>query len=238
MRSWFPFTDYDFYGYLASGFALLFALDLSITGGEIMLREKWSFVEVVLAVSLAYATGQIAAMPSSILLEHGVARKFLHPPLVILIGASKPRWREKFVSRFLVGRHYEPFDEGIRQRLLERAVKITGKDVEFLLARPETIFALAFSVARSVPDARIRMDDFRNQYGLNRNMSFVGFLAAAMLSARGYIDADVDAKMWAAFSLIFGIGLFARFLKFYSAFAAELLRTFAFSTEEGPNSGD
>ncbi|MCH8276726.1 MAG: hypothetical protein IIA50_04195 [Bacteroidetes bacterium] len=36
MRNWFPLTDYDFYGYLASGFTILFAIDLAFNGGAVM----------------------------------------------------------------------------------------------------------------------------------------------------------------------------------------------------------
>ena len=53
MKNWFPFTDYDFYGYLASGFVLLFAVDYVFTDGIMRRREKWTGVKSVLAVAVA-----------------------------------------------------------------------------------------------------------------------------------------------------------------------------------------
>jgi len=59
MRNWFPFTDYDFYGYLASGFVLLFAADYVLVEETLMLRQDWAFVEIVLVVELiaSYSRG-------------------------------------------------------------------------------------------------------------------------------------------------------------------------------------
>lgn len=238
MRNWFPFTDYDFYGYLASGFTLLFVLDFVITGGNLMIRETWTFVEIVLVVSLAYAAGQIAAVPSSIILEHWLTKKVLYPPVSILIGVVTPRRRERFAARFFVGRYYEPLSQSVRQSILARAADATGKPADRLMTDPEDIFQPAYTVARTVPDARERMDHFRNQYGLNRNMALVALVAAPMLAIRAGMLDDDASWLWAGLAAVFGMGLFARFLKFYCAFAAEVLRTFAFMKREGQKDGD
>lgn len=226
MKQYFPFTDYDFYAYLTSGLALLFALDYAGTGGSIMQRDEWSFVETVLAVSIAYIAGQFVASLSSPLLEHGFARHFLYPPVAVLLALSEPRWRERLLGR-LVGRYYEPFKPNVRKAIIERAA--TALKVESSEIRdPEEVFQVAFPAARAVEDTRNRMDDFRNQYGFNRNAALVAFVAAVAIALRAWLLSDSNAWIWAGLSLAVGFGLLVRFLKFYSAFAAEVLRAFAF----------
>src|SRR4051794_34978690 len=91
MKSYFPFTDYDFWAYLASGCLLLFSVDYAIMGGRFMFREHWPFVEIVLAVSLAYAVGQLSTSLSSPILEHWLARSVLYPPISLQVGLVQPQ---------------------------------------------------------------------------------------------------------------------------------------------------
>ena len=237
MRNWFPFTDYDFYGYLANGFVLLFALDFALTGGDIMLRDKWTFVEVVLAVCVAYFTGQIAAAPSSVVLEHWLARRVLHPPTALLLAMVPMRGVDRFLARWVVGRYYEPLPETTRSAILEKAAAATQAATEDLASDPEAVFGPAFAAARKSQDASQRMDGFRNQYGLNRNMSFTALLASVVFLANAIISSHAQSVAWAALAFLLAVGLFARFLKFYSAFAAEVLRTFAFVEPDQKKSG-
>lgn len=233
MRNWFPFTDYDFYGYLASGFVLLFAADYAFTGGSFMLRDEWSFVEIVLAVAVAYFVGQIVAAPSSVLLEHWLARRVLRPPVALMIASAPPRRIERFLARYVVGRYYEPLPEAIRQAVLDKAAKATNSAVADIEHDAEAVFGSAFSVARRSEDASRRMDDLRNQYGLNRNMAFTALVAWLLFLGKAVANGASDAYIVSALSILMAIGLFARFLKFYSSFGAEILRTFAFSDSGG-----
>lgn len=233
MRNWFPFTDYDFYGYLASGFVLLFAADYVLVEETLMLRQDWAFVEIVLVVSVAYFVGQMIASPSSLLLEHWLARRVLQSPLSLMLSAPPTRWIERFVGCCLVGRNYQPLPESTRSRISEKtAIADLGND-------PEAVFAPAFVVARKNEDTCRRLDEFRNQYGLNRNMAFAVLCVAALFLGDSAIGGDRQSYLFSGLSLVFAVGLFVRFLKFYSSYAAEVLRTFAFSGPEpatgGPN---
>ena len=71
MRNWFPFSDYDFYAYITSGFALMFAIDFLFNGGTIMLRPSWPVVQIVLAFALAYVLGQVRVIARSGVLTSG-----------------------------------------------------------------------------------------------------------------------------------------------------------------------
>ena len=195
-----------------------------------MIRQNWTFVEIVLAVAIAYFTGQIAAIPASILFEHWLARRVLRPPTALMIGAAPIRKIDKFIARCVVGRYYEPLPKATRDVILQKAAAANKKSVDELVSDPEAVFGVAFTVARQNEDARQRMDIFRNQYGLNRNVAFTALITACLFLGKTPKDGELGTSYLTVFALILAVGLFSRFLKFYSAFAAEVLRTFAYST--------
>lgn len=71
-----PFTSYDFWAYLGAGFLLIFAFDAA-AGTGLLMRDTWTLVQGVVAVSLAYAVGQLVAGASSFLFEKILVGKIL-----------------------------------------------------------------------------------------------------------------------------------------------------------------
>ena len=61
-----------------------------------------------------------------------------------------------------------------------------------------------------------------------RNLSFVSFVSAILLGI-SWAGGNIGARPWAIFAVIVGFAMYARFLKFYGAYAAEVLRSFAYS---------
>ena len=221
MKNWFPFTDYDFYAYLTSGGLALAVLDLLATGGQWLARENWTFVQIVLAVAAAYVTGQIAASFASLIVEHGIARWLLPSPVAVLLGAKRQGWFGKLVGRVVVGRYYAPLTEPVREKAWSVAATKLGLD-RAALNDSEAVFQIAFSVARADADTRDRIDGFRNQYGFARNLALVSFVSAAAIAL--HEGANSAVQTLAAVLAIAAFVMLARFLKFYSAFAAEVLR--------------
>ena len=169
MKNWFPFTDYDFYAYLTGGFLLLFAFDYSLNAGAIMLRTDWPVVQIILVVAIAYVIGQLLAGPSAILLEHGIARRFLRPPSTVLLGLKVPRARERFVQRWMTGRDYAPLSDRIIELIFSRAARTLGTKRE-QITDAEEVFQLAYAAARKIPDTAARLDQLRTLYGLRSLM--------------------------------------------------------------------
>jgi len=230
MKQWFPLTDYDFYGYIACGFVVLFGIDYCLFDGS-HLHKSWTVFEGSVLFALAYVTGQLIAMPSSMVLEHFFARHLLRPPAKILLSSSQGMC-ERWIGKFLIGRNYSPFPHGLREKITERAskdLKVTAAAIE---ADPENAFQSAFVVARRSEDTRKRMDDFRNQYGFNRNMAFAGFFVFALMMEKAWQHDDAHALTYGLLSLAMAAGMLLRFLKFYSSFAAEVFRAYAFNQEE------
>jgi hypothetical protein len=222
MKQYFPFTDYDFYAYLTAGGGLLFALDLTFNNAAVVRQPAWTFVTIILVTGLAYITGQLIASLSSLIFEHWFARAVLVPPLSLQLGIAPSRRRERVVARFVVGRYYEPLPENMRLRVLERAATALGVSVVELRGAEE-VFQVAFPAARRSPDVAARMDGFSKLYGFNRNVALVAMIAAGMFLVRG-VGGDTPFLLLAGAASVVAAGSFGRFLKFYAAYSAEMLR--------------
>ncbi len=225
MKQWFPFTDYDFYAYLTAGVILITAVDYAFFGGVLIAKKEWPVVHIVFWIATAYVVGQITANPSALLLEQWLARRFLNSPVSVLLGLKPQRLRERFIRDVLVGRVYEPLAEPIRRQILgysTRKLKLKNRSP----IAPEVVFNIAYPIARTVTDSAARMDQFRNLYGFCRNTSFVAAIACVFILIRASRSSSLE-DYWIAFaSFLVAVGMFGRFIKFYSEFSAEMLRTF------------
>ena len=227
MKQYFPFTDYDFYAYLTAGMLLIASVDYSFGGAVLIHRTEWTVVQITFWVAVAYLLGQIVAGPSSALLEHLVARKFLHSPLSIALGLAQPRWREKAAQRLFANREYSPLPIQTRGRILDgaaTALKVTVPEI----IDPEAVFNVAFGVARGSTDTAGRLDQFRNLYGFSRNVAFVSIIACTLLLTRySRLPAEPDKGLLLTGALVLAIGMFGRFLKFYAAYSREVLGAYS-----------
>lgn len=224
MKDWFPLTSYDFYAYLTAGMVVLAAYDHGFMASALAHQQQWTIVGGVFWAAVAYLLGQIVAMPSAALLEQVLARRLLRPPTDIILGLHPPRWRETAVAWVSGAREYEPFPAANRTRILEKlakALNVQASDIE-----GEAAFQCAFPHARGVTDSATRLDNFLNQYGMCRNVSFAALLAAVILGVSEWNAYDPKTTTLAIGALVLAVGLFLRFVKFYAAYARELFRTY------------
>ncbi|MCU7838879.1 MAG: hypothetical protein KZQ94_05820 [Candidatus Thiodiazotropha sp. (ex Troendleina suluensis)] len=223
MKNYFPFTDYDFYAYLTGGGLLLVALDYAFSNSTYLSHENWSFVQIMVAIASAHVAGHIVAMLAQTILETFVVSKVISKPISLQLGFVDPNWLEK-ITGALVGRYYSSFPETTRHRILEAAATELGKPVEEV-TDAEDVFQIGFRKSFDVEGARSRIDDFRNQYGFCRNISFVALITTLLLIWKAWSDSGIQADWWLAVTggLVF-IGMFVRFVKFLSSFQAEVVR--------------
>ena len=230
MKNWFPFTDYDFYAYLTSGMIVLFSLDYGLNAGVILQRAHWPFIHIVFLIAMAYLVGQIVAGAASIILEHWIIRRIFRSPIAVMIGHGKERIGEGFIGRWLIGRNYELESENMRSIVLKKVAKKLQKQPEDI-DDPEDIFQVAFPVTRTISDSAQRMDDFRKLYGFSRNLAFAGLISAVAFVYRATVTGQDAMYWWALLIILLSFGMFVRFLKFYAAFSAEILRSYALYNE-------
>jgi hypothetical protein len=229
MKQWFPLTDYNFYAYITAGMLFIAVMDYTFAGSVLSQRPQWTVVQVVFWAASAYVIGQLLAWPAAAILEHGIARTFLHAPVAVLLGLREQRLRERTFAKLFAKREYTPFPEQVREHIFQKAAD-TLKVHRSELNDPETVFEVAYSVVNSVPGAATRVDQFRNMYGFSRNISFVALTAVLVLSVQLYLTPTKLTAGLLALALIMSIGMFGRFLKFYASFSREILRTYCFIT--------
>ncbi|HIO01750.1 MAG TPA: hypothetical protein EYN14_07315 [Alphaproteobacteria bacterium] len=215
MRTWFPFTDYDFYAYLTSGGLLLVAIDYSLNQGAI-LNSDWSFLQIVAAIAAAYVAGHIIAMFSSVIYEHWLIGSLVKHPIDVQVGLKKQNWFDRYVIGSLAGRYYRPLSEAHRQEILDAVQAKTGGE-----PKREDIFRIGYGAARRDEDTRQRLDEFRNMYGFCRNISLSALISFGFTSLVGN---DANSFLLIASGVVF-LAMTFRYLKFYSSFAMEVVRS-------------
>lgn len=221
-----PFTSYDFWAYLSAGFLLLFAVDIS-AGTNLLMRDRWTVVQGVVVVSLAYTIGHIVAGLSSWVFERGLIGKVLGYPRTVLFGSTKaPAW-----LRHLLGTYFQPLPQEVQAAVREKATRAQITQVG------EGMFVLAFANARQTPAVMSRLDNFLNLYGFCRNTALVGFVDAAIFYA-SYLQKNGPEQhlMWSRIALVVALGMTLRYLKFYRLYAREVFTSYAYAkdTLKGP----
>ena len=212
-----PFSVYDFFAYLSSGAVLLVTADYVAATGLLFQKELGTILGVVL-ILLAYVCGQIVAHFSSWLLEKFVVGRVLRNPSLVLLG-EKPTWRS---WPWIFRNYFCPLPAGTQHRVFRQAQArgVSGKG--------EALFLHAYPIATaSIASLQGRLDDFRNQYGFARNMSFAFLVAALAIVFCNRLAYHPVRLSWAVLAGIAGISLFYRYLKFFRQFSYELLIRYA-----------
>ena len=211
-----PFSVYDFFAYLSSGAVVLTTMDY-VWGLGILERKEVGPVLGVALVILAYVTGQIVAQFSSFLFEHTVVKRVLRRPLTLLLGA-KPRW---MFFAWVFPNFHRAFPEVTQQRIKEQAASRS------CTLEGEGLFLHAYSIVTVSERAQGRLDDFRNQYGFARNMSFAFLVSTiAIILTHFYGEHPVHLR-WSILSGFAATTLFYRYLKFFRQFSYELFLRYA-----------
>jgi hypothetical protein len=224
MKGWFPFTDYEFYAYITSGVIMIAGLDYAIFGGVLVNRADWTIVQGVFWTMISYLVGHIGAGLSSFALEQTILHKVFTAPVSMILGRKQPRWFER-LFKSLFAREYSALPSPTSNEILDKFAAKFNCDRD-ALDDPEAMFQTAFSVSQYESTSETRLNQFMNLYGLCRNTSFAFLVVTALLVWKRYCNpATIDDWLIAGSSMM-AVGMFGRFLKFYSAYTRETLRTY------------
>ncbi|HYU11609.1 MAG TPA: hypothetical protein VEK82_03465 [Stellaceae bacterium] len=223
MENLLRFSDYDIFAYITAGFAALAAWDY-VFGTHWIVGADWSAAAGVVTVFAAYVAGHIAAWPAAWLLERRFVRRVLGTPSAALFGKAPPG-RFSGTKRKLFPDYYTPLDCHVADRVRLQAVA-DGQAGD----SGEGLFWAAFARAKCDAMTYARMDGFLKLYGFCRNIAFVGIVAAvaiiaAMVWGARAGEALADARshlLWASVSLLAGVAMFYRYLKFHRLYAVEV----------------
>ncbi len=201
-----PFSAYDFFGYLASGFLVVLAG--SYIGGYTWLTQDDIGVTTgLLLLTASYIVGQVLASPSAWLYERVIVRKVLRRPNQNLFASQGNWWR------FVFPGYYTPLPAGTQKAVIA-LVKDDGSHTG------EALFLHAFGVVKLEQSCMSRLSDFRNMYGFCRNVSFACLLIAVAMMIKEWGTWEHQALIIAAYAC--AIGMFYRYLKFLRQYSYEL----------------
>jgi hypothetical protein len=235
LKQWFPLTDYDFYAYLIAGMLLIGAVDYTLGGGVLVHKTQWSVAEGLFWVAIAYLVGQISAAPSSALLEHLVARKWMHSPADVQLGLQPRNLFERLFAAMFAPREYAPLAGSIQTKALDRATVETGQMRDTLTG--DAVFQTAFHPVRQIGDTATRLSVFINLYGFSRNVAFASLISFALLAFEEIGHPARTTELFLVGSAVLFVGMFGRFIKFYAAYSADVIRSYATMPQKGVQVG-
>jgi len=177
-----PFSVYDFFAYLATGFVLLFATDFAFDVGWIE-KEKLPPGMVVFVTIAAYVVGHIVANISSYFLEHKFLRGVLRSPEETLFAAEKKDGCARLFPIF-----FKPFPEETQRRVLEKA-RVAG-----IQSAGRGLFFHCHSIVKRSKSTMERLNTFLNIYGFCRNVSMACIIACVILLAGAF--RSIDLRSW------------------------------------------
>jgi hypothetical protein len=211
-----PFTVYDFFAYLSSGAVWVLTADY-VLGFGLLDRDKITPVLAVMLIIFAYVCGHIVAHFSSFILEQTVVARLLRRPNSILMGEHARsrllRWAFPGYFRALP----QPTQRRVVAQAEARGAQTTG----------EALFLHAYPIVTANGALQARLDDFRNQYGFARNMSFAFLTSAVAILAAHHLGYHPVRYRWVLLSGLAGVALFYRYLKFFRQFSYELFLRYA-----------
>lgn len=224
MKAWFPFTDYEFYAYITSGVILIAGVDYTLFGGILVNGTEWTIVQGVFWTMISYLVGHIGAGLSSFTLEQILLTKIFRPPTLVILDLCKPRWFER-LFKSLFAREYSALPSANCGDILDKlATKL--KCDRASLNDPEALFQTAFSISRYEPTGEARLNQFMNLYGLCRNVAFSFLLVALLLIWKRICNPTAMDDWLLIATSVMAVGMFGRYLKFYSAYTRETFRIF------------
>lgn len=217
MNDFFRFSDYDLFAYLASGLAALGVWDLALST-HLVLGATWNVNTAALTLAGAYVLGHLVATPAAWILQHHVTHGLLRSPSEVLVGTTPLAWRS-WLRRTVLRTYYSPLDGSVRTRIRQNARGCSPHPTG------EELFWCAFPLARDQPMTYGRMEAFLRLYGFCRNVAFVGIVGSIALFSTGANPTT------AALLGLGGLGMFHRYLKFYRAYALEVLLALSYQDE-------
>lgn len=213
-----PFSIYDFFGYLASGFLLCVALDYCLDENWLM-RDKPPAAHLAFWIVAAYIAGHINANLSSWVLEQRLVGSLLGRPNTILFGVVPEakgrigRWLRPWLPSIFPG-YFAPLPRKVRERISARA-EVNGEPLD-----GETLFHHVRTTSKKDQVTWGNVQVFLHLYGFCRNISFALLLSTLLLAAHG---------RWAlaSVSLAGSVGMLYRYLKFFRQYSYEMFTAYS-----------
>jgi len=210
-----PFTLYDILAYLSSGSIILVVIDYLFNAHYIFSNDL-NLQEGIAFLFLSYITGHIVAFFASLILEDIVANRWIGSPSSILMNKIKHPKLQKIFPGYL-----RPLPIETKERIISNAKS------RLFFGEGEALFLHAFSIVTASENFQKRLDDFRNQYGFARNISFSLLIASCLMLFSNSSTQEKNMIPIIIACLFICIGMFLRYLKFYRQYTFQLFVTYS-----------
>jgi hypothetical protein len=222
-----PFTFYDFFGYLASGFLIVMEFPL-IPARLRVPQADTPLSSWILVIIAAYVLGHAISSLSKWLFELGLVGNLLKPPYENLF---KKKGELKF-PKFLFPEYFVPFPEYIRKKILEKKEPLIDSDNLALSDNPGTeelrgLYDKAYACAKSYKDALSRLDTFLVLYGFCRTMSLTLLILGSTFLIAGNVRTGLGGLFLSSI-------MFTRYLKFFRQHSYELFLSYLMPPKATP----
>ena len=224
------FSDYDIFGYLVSGLAVLGLADLTFGTHFVFVIGDWKVADAVLVIVAGYVIGHIIAAAATLVIDRFFVHTLLGKPDNILMRWTEPDWKPGW-RRWVLGEYFIPLPANVWERVVARAgVPVANAQKNMRLG--QELFWQAWAFIKQQPIPYARMDSFLRLYGFCRQFCFVSLLAAAAFAWRIWIAPDVNLRpqpvsWWVLAAAVVGFAMFSRYLKFLRLYGQEVFITYA-----------
>jgi hypothetical protein len=215
-----PFTVYDFFAYLSSGFVVLIGIAAAFTNSDTWQDSPTAIVGLLLVV-LAYVVGHVVATVSAYLFEAVLVGRILGTPSVNLFKeAPATKWAGVFPG------YFKALPPEQRRRVLEKA---RGEGID----QPgQGLFFQAWARVKERQAVMERLSTFLNVYGFCRNMAMALLVTGGALTVGSIIGTArtgdlVPPGWWAGAALAGSVAMIYRYLKFFRHYGVEVFLSYA-----------
>ena len=218
----FPFSTYDFIGYLACGFLVVVAVDYSFDCQQLVYAPlPPSTVMMAVWLGVAYIVGHLVANISSYFLEHRLTRDLIGSPEVRLFNPASARLQYFFPI------YSQTLPDATRKRILDKSTAAGFPHAD------RALFFHCHAKVKGISPTNERLSNFINVYGFCRNVSMACAIAI-LIFMFGVITDWWQSQpflwnkvFWAALCAVGAVGMFYRYLKFFRHYTIEVFTTYA-----------
>lgn len=216
-----PFNAYDFFGYLSSGFLILFAIDYLFNNGQ-QTNNSLPVAHIFFWILIAYIIGHLISHISSFLLGEKLLRGLLGSAEVHLFkDKTESHWAKIFPG------YFKPLPSDTRERISalanEQNINVGGRGF-YYYCHPRV---------RRDQFTLDRLNIFLNIYSFCRSICMalliltITFLVSFVFDWMILDNVNLSKLFLAVIAFVGAVGLFYRYLNFFRHYTVEVFTSWA-----------
>jgi hypothetical protein len=213
------FNLYDFLGYIVPGLFISIFLVISFVETTEIKKflnsiESYKYVISIGGILVSYALGHIVSLLGSLIFERFLIKSWIGNPSEIFFGVRKE------ISKFYDYAEVYPKD------FIKSFEKKYEDQFKIKFSPGEGFINCFHFVKEKSSQTLTRLNTFLSIYGFARNMAAAFLLFGIGCLGKFFIDYDLQLIIYGFIGLFGAFLFFLRYLKFFSQYGDEVIRTF------------